>query len=79
MYYNYRLDISNVMRRCYAGSGIYRPYAPFDLATAFETAYFWPGLEKCFGEVCRVLRPGGVFMICIESDGTDVLRLPSAI
>lgn len=43
----------------------------FDLATAFETIYFWPGLEHCFSEVCRVLRPGGVFMICNESDGTD--------
>ena len=23
----------------------------YDLATAFETIYFWPGLEKCFSEV----------------------------
>jgi ubiquinone/menaquinone biosynthesis C-methylase UbiE len=43
----------------------------FDLATAFETVYFWPGLEHCFCEVCRVLKPGGTFMICNESDGTD--------
>lgn len=43
----------------------------FDLATAFETVYFWPGLERCFTEVCRVLRPGGAFLICNESDGTD--------
>ena len=43
----------------------------FELATAFETIYFWPGLEHCFSEVCRVLRPGGTFMICNESDGTD--------
>ena len=42
-----------------------------DLATAFETVYFWPGIEKCFAEVCRILRPGGTFMICNESDGTD--------
>ena len=46
------------------------PDASFDLATAFETVYFWPGLEKCFKQVFRVLRPG-VFMICNESDGTD--------
>jgi len=45
--------------------------AAFDLATAFETIYFWPGLEHCFSEVCRVLKPGGIFMICNESDGTD--------
>ena len=43
----------------------------FDLATAFETVYFWPGLEKCFAEVYRVLKPGGVFLICNESDGCD--------
>ena len=43
----------------------------FDLATAFETVYFWPGLTACFTEVCRVLRPGGTFLICNESDGTD--------
>ena len=43
----------------------------FDLATAFETVYFWPGIEHCFAEVCRVLKPGGTFMICNESDGTD--------
>ncbi len=43
----------------------------FDLATAFETVYFWPGIGKCFAEVCRVLKPGGCFLICNESDGTD--------
>ncbi|MBR4669741.1 MAG: class I SAM-dependent methyltransferase [Butyrivibrio sp.] len=43
----------------------------YDLATAFETIYFWPGLEKCFSNVARVLKPGGTFMIVNESDGTD--------
>ncbi len=43
----------------------------FGLATAFETIYFWPGLEKCFAQVASVLNPGGLFMICNESDGTD--------
>ncbi len=47
------------------------PGASFDLATAFETVYFWPGLEKCFSEVYRVLKPGGCFLISNESDGTD--------
>jgi SAM-dependent methyltransferase len=45
--------------------------ATYDLATAFETIYFWPGLEKCFKEVAKVLKTGGVFMIVNESDGTD--------
>lgn len=43
----------------------------YDLATAFETIYFWQGLEKCFAEVYRVLKPGGCFMIVNESDGLD--------
>ena len=43
----------------------------YDLATAFETIYFWPGLEKCFGEVFRIMKPGGSFLIVNESDGTD--------
>ena len=47
------------------------PAESFDLATAFETIYFWPGLEKCFAQVAKVLKPGGCFLICKESDGTD--------
>ena len=47
----------------------------YDLATAFETIYFWPGLEKCFAEVAKVLKPGGCFMICNESDGLDAASL----
>ena len=47
------------------------PGASFDLATAFETVYFWPGLEKCFAQVAKVLKPGGCFLICNESDGLD--------
>jgi len=51
------------------------PEKKYDLATAFETIYFWPGLEKCFAEVAKVLKPGGVFMIVNESDGTDEVSL----
>jgi len=51
------------------------PANAFDLATAFETIYFWPGLEKCFAQVAKVLKPGGYFMICNESDGTDATGL----
>lgn len=52
-------------------SGLPFDDAAFELATAFETVYFWPGLETCFAQVFRVLKPGGVFLICNESDGTD--------
>ena len=47
----------------------------YDLATAFETIYFWPGLEKCFSEVARILKNGGYFLIVNESDGTDTAGL----
>ncbi len=56
-------------------SNLKLPTGSFDLATAFETIYFWQGLEKCFGQVAKVLKPGGYFMICNESDGTDAASL----
>jgi len=41
----------------------------FDLITAFETIYFWPGPLISFKEVYRTLKPGGIFMIVNEFDG----------
>ena len=41
----------------------------FDVVTAFETVYFWPELAQNFREVYRVLKPGGTFFICNESNG----------
>lgn len=41
----------------------------FDIITAFETIYFWPGPLISFKEVFRVLKPGGTFMIVNEFDG----------
>ena len=43
----------------------------FDCVSAFETVYFWEDLEKCFAEVRRVMKSGGTFFICNESDGTN--------
>ncbi len=51
------------------------PKEKYGLATAFETIYFWPGLERCFAEVFRVLENDGVFLIVNESDGTDSASL----
>ena len=56
-------------------SSLELPEESYDLATAFETIYFWPGLSRCFSQVARVLKPGGTFMICNESDGTDAVSL----
>ena len=59
--------------RCavYQASVTALPFAPaqFDLVTAFETVYFWPGLAQSFSEVRRVLKPGGTFLICNECSG----------
>ena len=43
----------------------------FDYISAFETIYFWPDLAKTLFEVARVLKTGGTFFICNESDGHD--------
>lgn len=43
----------------------------FDAVTAFETVYFWPDLPQSFRETARVLKPGGVFLICNECGGDD--------
>ena len=56
-------------------SALTLPEESYDLATAFETIYFWPGLTQCFSQVAKVLKPGGYFMICNESDGTDAASL----
>ena len=39
----------------------------FDLITAFETIYFWPDFENDLKEVRRILKDGGVFLICNEA------------
>ena len=74
----YNKDMINA-RRCTVQQGdvsdLHLPGSVFDLATAFETIYFWPGLEKCFAQVAEILKPGGYFMICNESDGTDPTSL----
>lgn len=41
----------------------------FDLITAFETIYFWPGPLTSFKEVYRTLKQGGTFLIVNEFDG----------
>lgn len=56
--------------RCFIRQGEARslPYEPesFDAVTAFETIYFWQDLPASFGEVARILRAGGLFLIACE-------------
>ena len=42
-----------------------------NLATAFETVYYWPAFEECVAEAFRVLKSGGHFLIANETDGID--------
>lgn len=41
----------------------------YDIASAFETIYFWPDIENTFKEVLRVIKPKGQFMIAQGTDG----------
>jgi len=43
----------------------------YDLATAFETVYFWPGIKDCFTNVYNILKKGGYFLIVNELSGDD--------
>ena len=43
----------------------------YDLATAFETVYFWPGPVESFKEVYRILKHEGEFMIVNEVSCRD--------
>ncbi len=44
------------------------PDESFDVATAFETIYFWP--KGSFSNVYRILKSGGEFLIVCEADGS---------
>lgn len=61
--------------RCFINTGnvskLEFPDDTYELATAFETIYFWQDLDKCFTEIYRVLKSGGAFMITNEADGSD--------
>lgn len=43
----------------------------FDVITAFETIYFWPDICEAFKQVYKILKIGGTFMICNESNGEN--------
>ena len=43
----------------------------FDVITAFETIYFWSDISEAFKKVYKILKIGGTFMICNESNGEN--------
>jgi len=43
------------------------PDQTFDLVTAVETHYFWPDLVADMGEILRVLKPNGTFLLIAEA------------
>ena len=57
--------------RVLEGSAAALPFeeGAFDIVTAFETVYFWPGIDECFRGVRRCLKEGGRFAIVNEDDG----------
>lgn len=78
-----RVNHRELERRCFVeqGSAGALPYADaaFDAVTAFETVYFWPDLPQAFAEVKRVLRPGGLFLVCNEASDPSDTRWTSRI
>jgi SAM-dependent methyltransferase len=54
-------------------SALPAPDDNFDLVTAVETTYYWPDLVNDMREVRRVLKPGGAFVIIVESYRTGSL------
>lgn len=53
------------------GNAMQMPFAKeiFDVATAFETIYYWPSLDNGITEAMRVLKPNGIIVIANEMDG----------
>lgn len=52
-------------------SRVHLPADKFDLATAFETVYFWPEIQRSVQNVFGSIAPGGRFLIVNESTGVD--------
>lgn len=40
----------------------------YDIATAFETTYYWPDIKAAFAEIYRCLKDGGLLLIANETD-----------
>lgn len=76
-------NASELGKRCHIQQGdvLQLPYPrqSLDLVTAFETIYFWSDVDAAFKEMLRVLKPGGIFFICCESENADDTTWPDRI
>lgn len=63
-----KADVAGGKMEIVHGSVSELPFADgmFDVVTSVESYYFWPDLAHDFREVCRVVKPGGVFAIVAE-------------
>lgn len=68
-----KAEIENKRCQILQGNVMKLPFGDetFDVITAFETIYFWPDISEAFKQVYRVLKSGGTFMICNESNGEN--------
>jgi SAM-dependent methyltransferase len=54
--------------------------AAFDLVLCFEASYYVPDMTRGFGEMARVLRPGGTVMfVNANPDRLDFIRSPHSV
>ena len=62
-------NIAHMLKRCPQGTASDLPFEgdTFDVATAFETLYFWEDPDKAFCEILRILKPEGIFLIACEA------------
>ena len=68
-----KVEIENKRCEIMQGNVMKLPFGDedFDVITAFETIYFWPDISEAFKQVYRVLKSGGIFMICNEANGEN--------
>lgn len=72
----YYLNLDDILKRCIVMEGnienMHLGKETFDLVTAFETVYYWYGIDNCMSSILRVLKPGGTFLIANELDGDSL-------
>ena len=71
-----KYNAKDLDKRCFIRQGnvCSLPYEDdfFDVATAFETVYFWSPITMALAEVARVLRKGGYFLISLEVSNPEI-------